>query len=336
MAHFSSTEVYLQARSNLIRDEHAYSCYDNSTINPLEAKAGRIVETLKKWEERNHHGVQTDGTGNEAGHKFIYNVPSISTSSLFAIALQAPKGALLHCHFEAILPPEGIIRDARGQENLFIKSDVPLTSPDYFTHALPQFAVLPIDEEVEVKGSTNLFSKSYVPGNWMRYSTFRTRFPGGEEAAELWLAAKMALGADHAYHPKQTVDGIWVEFGRNVTIRRCLMGYYTAYREHVRRILWQFARDGISYAEIRVALNYGYSISSDDGKRQLNQDEIVRIFADTLEEEQPKIMADGLSFFGLRIIYACKRKNSREAMKWCMENCITLKQKFPHLICGEF
>jgi adenosine deaminase CECR1 len=101
-------------------------------------------------------------------------------------------------------------------------------------------------------------------------------------------------------------------------------------------MIWKFARDGISYAEIRVALNYRFSISSDDGKRQLSQEEIVQIFADTLDQEQPRIKAEGLSFFGVKIIYACMRNSTREAMEWCMDNCISLKQKFPLLICGKF
>jgi adenosine deaminase CECR1 len=336
MSLFPSSEAYLEARKNLVGSERAYGVYGNSTGSLLDAEAGRIVETLKRWEEKNHHGVQTDGTGSEAGHKFIFGKPFISKSNLFAIASRAPKGGLLHCHFDAMLPPEDMLPDARVQENLFIKTDVSLTSPGFFTHALPQFTVLPLEKQIEMTESSNLFSKAYVPGNWMKYSTFREMFPAGEEAAEAWLAAKMILTTDRAYHPKQTVDGVWREFGRNVTILRTLLGYETAYRGQFRRMIWKFARDGISYAEIRVALNYKFTISSDDGNRQLSQDEMIQIFASTLDQELPKMKEEGLSFFGVKIIYACMRNSSREAMKWCMDNCISLKQKFPHLICGKF
>lgn len=108
-----------------------------------------------------------------------------------------------------------------------------------------------------------------------------------------------------------------------------------AYREHFRQIIWKFARENILYSEIRVALNFGFSISSDDGIRQYNHREIIQILATVLEEELPKIRNAGLTFYGIKIIYACMRNSSREAMEWCINNCIDLKQAFPDLICGE-
>jgi adenosine deaminase CECR1 len=89
------------------------------------------------------------------------------------------------------------------------------------------------------------------------------------------------------------------------------------------------------YAEIRVALNYGFAIKSDDGTKELNHKEALEIFQRVLQEEIPKIHAAGLLFYGAKIIYACMRSSSREAMLWSMDNCIEMKQLFPDLICGE-
>lgn len=118
-----------------------------------------------------------------------------------------------------------------------------------------------------------------------------------------------------------------------ITIRG-LLSYETAYRNHFRRIIWKFAEDGIIYAEIRVALNYGFFILSDDGERKFSQHEIVQIFAEVLEEEVPKIRESGFDFIGIKIIYACMRMSTVEAMEWCVNNCIELKISFPDLICG--
>lgn len=40
---------------------------------------------------------------------------------------------------------------------------------------------------------------------------------------------------------------------RGVMIQRSMLCYETAYKGQFRRILWRFAEDGISYAEIRLA-----------------------------------------------------------------------------------
>jgi adenosine deaminase CECR1 len=125
-------------------------------------------------------------------------------------------------------------------------------------------------------------------------------------------------------------SSIWQQFIRSVTVIRSMLGYETAYREQFRRVLWKFAQ-----AEIRVALNYGFAIKSDDGTRQLKQKEALEIFQSVLKEEVPKIHAAGHIFYGVKVIYACMRSSSREAMLWCMDNCIEMKQQFPDLICGE-
>lgn len=133
-----------------------------------------------------------------------------------------------------------------------------------------------------------------------------------------------------------TCGRIWREFMRSVMVLRSLLCYETAYKGHFRRILWRFAEDGISYAEIRLAMNYMFTIQSDDGTREYGHGEIMQMLADVLKEETPKIQASGLTFYGVKIIYAVLRSAPKDAMKWSMDTCIELKQQFPDLICGRY
>ncbi|EXL45989.1 hypothetical protein FOCG_11981 [Fusarium oxysporum f. sp. radicis-lycopersici 26381] len=115
---------------------------------------------------------------------------------------------------------------------------------------------------------------------------------------------------------------------------RSLLCYDTAYIEHFRPILWRFTEDGISYAEIRLAMNYGFAIKSDDGNNENDHAGMVQLLADILSDEHHKIQASGLAFYGVKFICACLRSIPKERMKWCMNTCIELKQKFPYIICG--
>lgn len=81
-------------------------------------------------------------------------------------------------------------------------------------------------------------------------------------------------------------------------------------------------------------MNYQFVIKSDDGSRDYGHHEIMQLVSDVLKEEIPKIQAAGLVFYGIKVIYACMRKATKEAMEWCMNTCIELKQAFPDLICG--
>lgn len=200
-----SVEEYFRARESFVNAERALGYESKVNRSDLEARAQEIVQKLKKWEEYNHHGVRVDGSGCEAGHRFLHGLDAIENSKLFEIAQRAPKGSLLHCHFDCILPPRTLLEDARQQDRLFVKTDCPLITAGFFASALPQFCVLPQAEELSE--TTNLFSKAYVAGSWMKYSRFLRLFPGGPDRAEAWLTNQMVLTSDDAYHPRQTVDG---------------------------------------------------------------------------------------------------------------------------------
>ena len=200
-----SVEEYFKARESFVNAERALGYESKLNRSDLEAWAEDIVRTLKKWEEYNHHGVRIDGSGCEAGHRFLHGLDAIENSKLFKIAQKAPKGCLLHCHFDCILPPRTLLDDARKQDRLYIKTDCPLTTAGFFDCALPQFCVLP--QAVGLSETTNVFSKAYIAGSWMKYSEFLRLFPGGLNSAEEWLSNQMVLTSEDAYHPRQTVDG---------------------------------------------------------------------------------------------------------------------------------
>ncbi|KAH7217775.1 hypothetical protein DER44DRAFT_817243 [Fusarium oxysporum] len=81
-------------------------------------------------------------------------------------------------------------------------------------------------------------------------------------------------------------------------------------------------------------MNYGFAIESGDGNNENDHAGTVQLLADVLVDGLPKILASGLTFYGVKLIYACLRSITKEHMKWCMRTCIELKQKFPDLICG--
>jgi adenosine deaminase CECR1 len=204
---FGSEADYFQAREALVNAEREQSFRGGLDVHELEVNASKIVDRIKSEEERELHRIHADGTGFEAGHKYLHGVDShVGNSKLLMMAQQAPKGCLLHCHFDAMLPPDDMLRDAREFENLHISSDVPLTSKGFFDHALPLLRTV-ADNKTELSETADLFSKSYIPGSFMKYSQFLSAFPGGAERAEQWIKKRIVLTSDNAYHPEQTVNG---------------------------------------------------------------------------------------------------------------------------------
>ncbi|KAB2574855.1 Metallo-dependent hydrolase [Lasiodiplodia theobromae] len=331
---YANKDDYLTARAALIAAEQAHSFRATlSPSTPLEARANAILHALKQQDEAELHTMHPNGTGFELGHKFLHGLSTIASSKIFAIAARAPKGALLHCHFDAILPPELLLADARRNPHMCIRTDAPLSHAGFFAAALPTFSVLPAADLAATKG-VDIFSPAYVAGSWMPYARFLERFPGGAAEAERWLRAKVVLHAERAYAPEQTVDGIWALFKRSFAVLRGLVGYVTAWKAHFARVLWHLARDGVSYAEIRIPMQWQFFVKTDDASRELSRKEMVGLLKEVLDEEVPKIRAEGLVFWGARFIYGSFRLCERENMRWMMEDCIELKQEYPDLICG--
>lgn len=206
---FASIQDYFSARAALIDAEQQLGYEGHAKRTELESAAEKVFQNQKTSERDNLYGVNKDGSGCEAGHRFLYCLDLLKKSKIAEFAFKAPKGCLLHCHFDAILPPDGMLSDARKQDHLYIKSDVPLIREGFFEHALPQFTVL--KEQVPLTETTNLFQPTYIPGSWMKYSSFLEMFPGGVERAESWLTSLNVIDATDAYHSRQTVDGYGIE-----------------------------------------------------------------------------------------------------------------------------
>lgn len=74
-----------------------------------------------------------------------------------------------------------------------------------------------------------------------------------------------------------------------------------------------------------------------DGQRNLTHREWVAMFQEVLNEVKTEFRAQDRAdeFFGARIIYTTLRNLTCEELEWYLEDCIQLKQEFPHLIAGS-
>ncbi|KAL0257192.1 hypothetical protein SLS55_008002 [Diplodia seriata] len=332
---YATKDEYMSARAALVAAERAQSfTADLPPSTPVETHANAILAALKEQDQAELHTVHPTGAGFELGHKFLHGLPTIAESKIFAIAARAPKGALLHCHFDAMLPPEHLLADAQRNPHMCVRTDAPLTHAAFFAAALPTFAVLPAADLALAHDNVSVFSPAYVAGSWMPYTRFLQEFPGGRAEAERWLRGKIVLRAERAYAPEQTVDGIWALFKRSFAVLRGLVAYTSAWKGHFKRVLWHLARDGVSYAEIRIPMHWQFFVMADDGSRELDRKEMVGLLKEVLEEEVPRIRAERMVFWGVRFIYGSFRLCERENMRWMMNDCVELKQKYPDLICG--
>jgi adenosine deaminase CECR1 len=225
---------------------------DAASINQ-EKKADTIVRAIREFERKVVFGnlaseaIPEEHT-RDMGGQFLTNKERIDHESLlFQIAVEVPKGGLLHLHFNAELHPEQLLVQARDIEDMYIWSQRPLLTEKDLDETEMVFNVL--DSSQVLKG-VDIFSKSYLGTGtnwkkndlewsvWMPWSQFRVDFakhfpdmeaqlpktpvlsgstccagpaePGSEvelDPAEKWLKSKMVLSEEEAYRSTQTVNG---------------------------------------------------------------------------------------------------------------------------------
>lgn len=247
---YNDEASYWAARKALMADEKKLSFRAGVTSTPTETAASRIVAALKTKEKETLYGKLDDaGSFIEHAHQYLPAKDIIDSTRLLEIARRAPKGALLHCHLDAMLPPlDSLVKAARGRAGLCLSMDMK-AGPNWFKEALPNFTMFSASKAAEA-AKVSFFDEEYIPGTFFTYERFVAEIPGGLKAAEDFVCARILLQREDVYHQAQTVDGIWRKFNRAFMTMRGLLLYQSAFLEHFRLTLADFAADNISYVRL--------------------------------------------------------------------------------------
>jgi len=213
--------AYDLQKQNLVSQDPGLHWDDaaRSSASDAEVRAGEIIWTLREHERDNLFGnVASEAIPGphtlDMGGQFLTNRSRIQNDSkVYQIALNMPKGAHLHLHFNAELDPELLIqrsKDPQVEKTMFIRSTRPILSDKDYAETEMVFSVLP-EETVKV----DLWAPDYKPDfrspgatPWMLWKDFREKFERLRgESVDQWILNKMVLSEDEAYSKDQTTNG---------------------------------------------------------------------------------------------------------------------------------
>lgn len=360
-------ETYCRERDDLLAAERAlaWNQLARSTASAAEKQAGQIIIKIRENERidpalyGNLPGEEVPASNTrDMGGRFLVNKERIEQSKVFEIARRMPKGAHLHLHLNAVLPPEELMPHARRlEETFYIRSTKPLvTAEDFYAP----------DTEIvfEVKSRNTQRADVFDPGynpkwkepnavSWMRWTDFRQRFPGTAsldqipieiarkenedlDDAERWAREKIIFTQDRAYNDRQTTNGIWACFNQGTRASKGLVHYESMFRWYIGRVIDTMIEDNVMYFELRPML-LDKAIPTDDGERKLDHKAQMEVICEEVRKKQAELQRNGQidTFpFGLKIIYGTPRSIPRPMMKKELQDCINLKKAYPDLICG--
>lgn len=228
----TSVEEYTKAIEQLQAAEkaRAFDAKITAASSDVERRAAILVRKIQAYDCDRTYGKSQDPNGNPTekrteGEHFLRNVDLINKTELMKVAKRMPKGAHLHIHWNSCLPARFLIQQARNVEAMYIRSTLPLTTPEHFAATRISFMVMTPHEATHVKGADddekevplgNIFDPHYVSNRWMPYKQFQQLFNLQEdfgeslsrtERAERWLEHKMLISEEEAHSCKQTGHG---------------------------------------------------------------------------------------------------------------------------------
>jgi adenosine deaminase CECR1 len=226
---FEDVDDYNKALSTLQFAEKAIAFDAQTTAgsSDTERKAAILVRKLKAYDWDHTYALVRDkhGAKRSQGEHFLGNVDLINTTELFKVAKRMPKGAHLHIHFNSCLPARFLIQQARNIDAMYIRSTLPLTTPENWAASRISFMVMTPYEATHEKDADgnerftklgNVWDLEYVPNRWMPYKEFQKNFEFIDErgyilrcteGAERWLERKMEISEEEAHNTYQTGRG---------------------------------------------------------------------------------------------------------------------------------
>ncbi|RFU81563.1 hypothetical protein TARUN_657 [Trichoderma arundinaceum] len=341
-----SEAEYLEMRNLVVSREEALS-FDarcRSRATDQERRVDAIIRKVRRRDDARVFSCAEPRRGHQgqlhprfAGDHFLSNVDLINKTALYQIASKMPKGAHLHIHFNACLPPKVLLDIAKGMDRMFITSNLPLVQKgegdfENFDKCEIQFSIM--SPEKEDPGS--LFSADYRPRQTMKFLDFLRQFSShyGKKDVDRWLLDKLMFEEEETHHPLQTASGAWEKFNGRTRMMKGLFNYETAYRTYTQRCLEDFVRDNIQYAEIRPNFMMSNQLYHDDGTGPINNEGIMAIIVEEVQRFQKGMADKGKFFGGLKVIYCTPRSMPKAEVRAALVECMEFKKKWPQWIAG--
>ena len=222
-------------------------------------------------------------------------------TKLWKIVRRMPKGALLHCHLEAMVDLDWLFREALATDGICICSH--------------KGGLVTSEERMELGFSfqytnqaqpyVNIWSEDYNPNTWVPITEAAHTFPvGGREGFITWLKSRCSITPEESLNHHHGVNAIWRKFISCFQGLRTLIYYEPLYRKFLRKFFLDLVDDGVHWVDIRAGFAFEYRKEGSDLPEE-GYVEVVRVLGDEMEKFQGS--EQGRNFWGARMIWTTIR-----------------------------
>ncbi|KAG8974155.1 hypothetical protein FRB93_001409, partial [Tulasnella sp. JGI-2019a] len=300
-------------------------------------RADEIIRNLREEEEETVWSkVMDDVPQIFPGMRFLTAKKIIQGTQLFGWMRKMPKGALLHAHMDAMCDAQFLINEAfKHGDMMHVRTPNIISDSSSLKDTLPNFSALPLDRTDGISPVT-ITHPDYKVGEWVPVNRVRGAFPsdlGGQDGFDKWVLSALRIDPAEAYSRYNSSEKIWTKFGSTFGVARGLLAFEPVLAAYLRELLLFSISDGISYVECRMDF-LGKTMVRTNGEDDLSHREWLEIFNKVIEEvrEEMKVQGRDDEFVGAKVIYTTLRVISNDELDWYLNDCLTLKKEFPHLV----
>ncbi|KAF2638211.1 Metallo-dependent hydrolase [Massarina eburnea CBS 473.64] len=329
-------QKYLSGRDALVeqekkqRSDHLF----RQNLSPTAAEACALVSQIRfeeqqtLWTREYEDSLASQHVDVFPGMMFHLAKDRMEKSKLWKIVKKMPKGALLHCHLEAMVDLDWALEEAFVTDGVCVRSDGPLSSQQARLRAGFSFTF----SKSEAKSHVSIWSEEYAPHTQVPLATAADSFPdGGRKGFVEWVRSRVTITPEEHLKHHEGPNEVWRKFMSCFPILGSLIYYEPIFRKFIRKLLKALLDDGVFYVDMRSAF---YTPYRSLGSEQWDPDHFN--LCDHVEDEIQKFKAseEGKDFWGARMIWTTVRAFDKKTVVESMKKCIEMKIEFPELIAG--
>ena len=277
-------------------------------LSPTAAEACAIVDQIRfeeqqtLWTKDFEDSLVSKHVDVFPGMMFSLAKERMEKSKLWNIVKRMPKGALLHCHLEAMVDLDWALEEAFATEGVCLQSSEPLTSAQARLKANASFTY----SKTKANSDLSIWSEKYVPETPVPINAVAESFPdGGRKGFIDWVRSRTTITAEEHLAHHEGPNEVWRKFMSCFPILGSLIYYEPIYRKFVRRMCKQLLDDGVYYVDMRSAF---YTPYRSKGQDEFDPDHLNML--DHMDDEIEKFKAseEGKEFWGGRMIWTTIRQ----------------------------
>ncbi|KAK3046197.1 hypothetical protein LTS18_013439, partial [Coniosporium uncinatum] len=261
---------------------------------------------------------------------FMLAKERMEKSNLWKIVKQMPKGALLHCHLQAMVDPEYLIEEAFKVEGIHCQAAKAL--PTDADRLKGSFTFSYRKQATSTESQASIWSSSYEPDTPVPLFAAADSYPdGGRKGFVKWIVSRCTITSEESLKHHHGLNEIWRKFTSTFLVLGSLINYEPIFRMFLRKMFSQLLEDGVQWVDMRSTFVQPFRREGSDS----NDPDFTGFFTVLQEEiDTFKGSKEGEGFWGARSIWTSLRISDKRKIIEDMKQCIAMKKAFPELIAG--